>query len=241
MFYAIWKPLWLTSFQAIAILKSHLGIKKIGHTGTLDPLATWLLIAATDKDTKRIPEFEWLDKSYTYEIRLDGTSPTDDAEWPIALSNTWESRKEVMTHNRIQSLIDAHILWDIQQTPTKYSAIKVNGKRAYELVRKDADFIMPPRDVTIHSHTLDSVSLPSLMLSCQVSKWTYVRTLSSDLCKLLECDGYVDALTRTAVWEIRVSPDDTWDQVEILTRKRIERFLGDWEIPTHMIFKEISV
>jgi len=192
------KPIGWTSFDVVAkirgVIKAETGQKiKIGHTGTLDPLATGLMILVLGKYTKRATEFSKLDKTYIAEITLGKTSTTGDKEGVITeVSNNKPSENEV---NEVLS----QFLGKIQQTPHRYSAIKVDGKRAYKSARAGQEVKLEPREVTIYEITDVKYVYPILEITTKVSSGTYIRSLAEDIGAKLATGAYLSALTRTAV------------------------------------------
>ena len=214
------KPAGMSSFGVVAkvrgALKAELGHKvKVGHTGTLDPFATGLLILLSGKMTKRSSEFLKLDKWYEATMKLGYTSSTGDIEGEIQLYSNegdpepgkargsagrpWRragrTRPEL---NTIESVLQDFI-GRIEQTPPKYSAIKVNGQRAYKLARKGAEFEMPSREVEIYAIEILHYEWPELTIRCHVSSGTYIRTLAEDIGVRLGTGAYLTALRRTRV------------------------------------------
>ena len=191
------KPSGMTSFGAVArvrrILSEREGHKvKVGHTGTLDPFATGLLILLAGKATKKAPELTKLDKVYEATIRLGETSTTGDPEGEITISGTAPSRAEI-------EAIIPQFTGKIQQTPPAFSAIKVNGQRAYKLARAGKAVEIPSRTVEIYSLDILSYDAPELRIRTHVSSGTYIRTLAEDIGKALGCGAYCSELRRTQI------------------------------------------
>ncbi len=214
------KPAGISSFGAVARvrreLKDQFGHKvKVGHTGTLDPFATGLLILLSGKMTKKSGEFLKHDKVYEATLKLGYTSTTGDPEGEIqkypnegipergsarfSAPRPWRwaeaTRPELDT---IESLLQSFI-GEITQTPPKFSAIKINGQRAYKLARKGEDFEMPSRKVTIYNIEILDYNYPELKIRCHVSSGTYIRTLAEDIGKTLGTGAYLTALRRTKI------------------------------------------
>lgn len=192
------KPAGMTSFGAVArvrrILSEREGHKvKVGHTGTLDPFATGLLILLAGKATKRAPELTKLDKVYEATICLGKTSTTDDPEGEIT-----ETGAKLPTFVEIEEILPK-FTGKIQQTPPAFSAIKINGQRAYKLARKGQSVDMPSRTVEIYSLEVLDYSAPLLKIRTHVSSGTYIRTLAKDLGEALGCGAYCTALRRTKI------------------------------------------
>lgn len=127
MFFLIQKPLNLSSFSAIAHLRKKLGIKKVGHTGTLDPLATGLLLVATDNSTKLIPYIDKARKTYIFTVRLDGSTPSYDLDTPVEYldTNIIEQARLILTHENINQILQTYFSGQIEQAPPSYSAIRI--------------------------------------------------------------------------------------------------------------------
>lgn len=197
------KPAGITSFGVVARvrrrLSEFLGKKaKVGHTGTLDPFATGLMIIVTGKECRNAMQYSKLDKEYEATIRLGQTSTTGDPEGEITdISPTVPSRADVDA--AIQQFIG-----EIKQRPPIYSAIKINGRRAYDLARKGEVVDMPERTVTIHSLEVLEYSYPELKIRTHVGSGTYIRTLAEDIGTVLETGAYCNQLRRTKVgqWSV---------------------------------------
>lgn len=243
------KPAGISSFGVVAKirgqLKAELGHKiKVGHTGTLDPFATGLLIILTGKMTKKSNEFLKLDKVYEATLKLGYTSSTGDPEGEITeaifsehgetfpqekssdspdfynISPLKNSASEASIKNfseaenvvkitpreyypsseKIASVINSFV-GKITQTPPRFSAIKINGQRAYKLARKGQDFEVPSREVTIYNIEILDYHYPELKIRCHVSSGTYIRTLAEDIGQKLGTGAYLTALRRTKIGE----------------------------------------
>lgn len=233
------KPAGISSFGVVAKvrgrLKSEFGHKiKVGHTGTLDPFATGLLILLTGKMTKKSNEFLKLDKIYEATLKLGYTSTTGDPEGEIQefyQTNTVRLPQEypnegfeesvggydrdrksappVTTGGRdsvsekpsldiLKTILDGFV-GKITQTPPRFSAIKINGQRAYKLARKGQDFEIPSREVEIYSIEILKYDYPELKIRTHVSSGTYIRTLAEDIGKKLGTGAYLTALRRTKI------------------------------------------
>ena len=192
------KPSGMSSFGAVArvrrILSQQEGHKvKVGHTGTLDPFATGLLILLAGKATKKAPELTKKDKVYEATIRLGETSTTGDPEGEIT-----QTGAELPTIEKIQEVLK-QFTGKIEQRPPAFSAIKINGQRAYKLARAGKDFEIPTRTVEIYELELIDYSEPELKIRTHVSSGTYIRTLAEDIGKALGCGAYCSALRRTRI------------------------------------------
>lgn len=192
------KPAGWTSHDVVAkvrnILKAEAGHKiKVGHTGTLDPMATGLLILVIGGYTKRAGEFSKLDKVYEAELTLGAVSTTGDKEGKI----TEVSDKQPSLHH-IEAVL-SQFTGKIQQTPHVFSAVKVDGKRAYEIARKGGEVKLEPREVTIYEITDVNYDYPILKFTAKVSSGTYIRSLAEDIGDALGSGAYLSALRRTQV------------------------------------------
>lgn len=192
------KPLNWSSFDVVAkirgVIKASTGERiKVGHSGTLDPLATGLLVVAIGSYTKKLPDLIKQNKTYDIQIYLGKTSDTGDAEGRLTeISNIKPSRPQI-----VQTI--SKFVGDITQIPPKYSAIKVNGQRAYNLARAGKQFNIKPRKVKIQFIELIEYNYPTLSLVADVSSGTYIRSLSEEIGNELGCGAYLQALRRTKV------------------------------------------
>ena len=194
------KPAGMTSFGVVArvrrLLSQRAGGKvKVGHTGTLDPFATGLMILLVGKGTKRSNEFLKLDKVYEAEIVLGATSTTGDPEGEITET---ANRTDEITKTELEAAL-VQFTGEIQQVPPAFSAIKINGQRAYKLARKGEEVIMPARTVTVYSLELIEYSYPVVRIRAHVSSGTYIRTLAEDIGQTLGVGAYCRGLRRTKV------------------------------------------
>ena len=195
------KPAGWTSFDVVAkvrgIIKRETGVKKpkVGHTGTLDPLATGLLVLTIGSYCKRAQEFSKLDKVYEVTMKLGETSTTGDEEG---------EKTHVSGHKPSPEAVAAAInafVGEIEQIPPAFSAIKVNGQRAYKLAREGKEVKLEPRKVTIYDITDVEYAYPEVKFTAKVSSGTYIRTLVEDIGKQLDTGAYMTALCRTQVGE----------------------------------------
>ncbi len=200
------KPLGWTSFDAVNFIRSFLrkmyNLKKlkVGHAGTLDPLATGLLIICTGKMTKKINEYQGMDKTYIGSMKMGLTTPSYDAE-------TEPDQQFDISGLTEERLIQATELFkgEIEQVPPIYSAIKVDGKRAFKHARKNEDVKLKSRQVTIHEFSLYHIDLPDIDFSVRCSKGTYIRSLVHDFGKSLNNGAYLTGLRRTEIGEYKVA------------------------------------
>lgn len=205
------KPAGISSFGVVARVRGQLSRQagkkvKVGHTGTLDPFATGLLILVVGDYCKRAGEFSKLDKTYEATMRLGQTSSTGDPEGEITdVSNRQPSREE------IEAAL-AKFRGEIQQTPPAYSAIKINGQRAYKLARKGEVVEMPVRTVKISRLELVNYNYPEVKIVCDVSSGTYIRTLVEDVGQVLHAGAYTTNLCRTRIGEWLISGASSLDE-----------------------------
>ncbi|MBX3253768.1 MAG: tRNA pseudouridine(55) synthase TruB [Chitinophagaceae bacterium] len=212
------KPLEWTSFDVIRKMRSILRIKKIGHAGTLDPLATGLLIVCTGKFTKRINEFMAQEKEYTGSFTLGATTPTYDLE---SEPGNFSSCDDITTEQLQQAT--ATFVGNIQQVPPAHSAIKKAGKPVYELARKGIEVKLEPRPVTIKIFEITQVDLPVVHFRVVCSTGTYIRSLANDYGKALGCGAYLSSLRRTRIGSFLVNNAMTITQFSEEAAKRLNK------------------
>lgn len=199
------KPRGWTSFDVVAkargVIRRETGVKKpkVGHTGTLDPLATGLLVLVVGKYTKRVPELSKADKTYEVTMKLGETSSTGDEEGVKTMSNEQRAVSREELENVLQSFIG-----DIEQIPPAYSAVKVNGQRAYKLARAGKEVKLEPRKVAIFGITDVEYAYPFVKFTATVSSGTYIRTLVEDIGTQLGTGAYMSDLRRTKVGEFTI-------------------------------------
>lgn len=199
------KPLTWSSFQAVNALKWGIRRKfelkkiKIGHAGTLDPLATGLLIICTGKFTKKIPTLQGQAKEYTGTVTLGGTTPSYDMETEVDQNYPTEHITEEQIH-----AATANFMGKIQQVPPVFSALKKNGKRLYEYAREGQAVEVKSREVEITEFEITRVNLPEVEFRVVCSKGTYIRSLANDFGKALQSGGYLSALRRTKIGDFNV-------------------------------------
>lgn len=203
------KPLGWTSFDVVnhlrLVIKKNLHIKKlkVGHAGTLDPLATGLLVVCTGKLTKQIQTFQDQDKTYTGTMLLGQTTPSYDGE-------TQPDAYFPFEHLLPEQLDDARkkLTGTIAQLPPVFSAIKIDGKRAFNYARKNQEVRIEPRMVTINAFNFDAVQLPEIKFIVNCTKGTYIRSLVHDFGKLLDNGASLIELRRTKIGDLSI--DDAW-------------------------------
>ena len=201
------KPYRMSSFGALAhirfLISKKLGVKRVktGHAGTLDPLATGVLILCTGKATKRIDELQAHTKEYTATLQLGATTPSYDMEHPV--NETYPT--DGITRERIEQVLE-RFKGDIEQVPPTFSACKVSGQRAYDLRRKGKDVELQPKHIRIDDIELTSFDPERMQMSIRVAcgKGTYIRALARDIGRALDSGAYLTELCRTRSGEYRV-------------------------------------
>jgi tRNA pseudouridine55 synthase len=199
------KPLEWTSFQVVNkvrwLIRKSFGIKKIkvGHAGTLDPLATGLLIICTGKFTKKIDTFQAQEKEYTGTFTLGATTPSYDLETAIDQTFDISDITSEKIHNAVNQFIG-----EIQQRPPIFSALKKDGKRLYEFARSGEDVDVPFRKITVSEFEITKIELPNVDFRVVCSKGTYIRSLANDFGKALNNGAHLSALRRTRIGEFSV-------------------------------------
>lgn len=199
------KPLRWTSFAVVNKIRYHisrkLGVKKIkvGHAGTLDPLATGVMIICTGKATKRIEEFQYHTKEYIATLQLGATTPSYDLEKEIDATYPTEHITREMVEEVLQQFKGT-----IEQIPPAFSACKVDGKRAYDLARKGDEVELKPKTLVIDEIELLECNLPEIKIRVVCSKGTYIRALARDIGEALQSGAHLTGLIRTRVGEIRL-------------------------------------
>lgn len=193
------KPMRWTSFDVVRKIRNLVRIKKVGHAGTLDPLATGLLIVCTGKFTKKINEYMAREKEYTGTFTLGATTPTYDLE---SEPTDFKPLEGIDRDAIIQQT--ASFTGDILQIPPAHSAIKVDGKRVYELARQGKEVKLDPRPVTIKEFEITRIELPEVDFRVVCTTGTYIRSLANDFGAALGCGAYLSKLCRTRIGEFRV-------------------------------------
>ncbi|MBU1446271.1 tRNA pseudouridine(55) synthase TruB [Patescibacteria group bacterium] len=202
------KPKGITSFDVIRRLRLISGIKKMGHLGTLDPIAEGVLVVAVAEATKLIEFLMKADKSYKATMVLGATSSTYDADGQIT---PFDSRVPELDE------IEKHLkcfMGEIDQIPPKYSAIKINGKKAYDLARKGEEFEMKSRKITIDNIKILEYNYPNLVINVDCGSGTYIRSLIHDLGQKLGTGAYMSDLNRTRVGKFKLEESYNLDEIE---------------------------
>lgn len=218
------KPLRWTSFAVVNKIRYHicrkLGVKKVkvGHAGTLDPLATGVMIICTGKATKRIEEFQYHTKEYIATLQLGATTPSYDLEKEIDATYPTEHITRELVEETLKRFIGS-----IEQVPPVFSACKVDGQRAYELARRGEEVELKPKTLVIDEIELLECNLPEIKIRVVCSKGTYIRALARDIGEALNSGAHLTALVRTRVGKVRLEDClqvDTF--AEWLDRQEIE-------------------
>jgi tRNA pseudouridine55 synthase len=205
------KPLKWTSFDVVNKLRYILKTKKIGHAGTLDPLATGLLIICVGKMTKRIEEFMGQEKEYTGKFILGQTTPSHDLETEVTEQKDISGLTETLVKDATKNFIGK-----ISQLPPQHSAIRIGGKRAYEFARKGEEIELKPREVEVSAFEITSIALPELSFRIVCSKGTYIRSLARDFGNALGVGAYMSALCRTRIGPHTLENAVTIDEVQLV-------------------------
>lgn len=212
------KPLTWTSFDAVNKLKHGAKIKKIGHAGTLDPLATGLLVVCTGKMTKQIDGIQAQQKEYTGTLVLGKTTPSVDLESDF----DGEYPTQHITQELMNEAVDK-LTGHVVQLPPIYSAVKINGKRAYDLARQGKDVEVKPRTVQVYEFEIDTERFPEIDFRIVCSKGTYIRSMVRDFGELLRSGAYMASLCRTRIGDYKL--EDAWEITDFVAHKRTQKGL----------------
>jgi tRNA pseudouridine55 synthase len=201
------KPLEWTSFDVVRKIRNTIKIKKVGHAGTLDPLATGLLILCTGKFTKRINEYMAQEKEYTGTFTFGATTPTYDLESePQDLKDYSNITPEMLQD------IAKRFTGELMQVPPMHSAIKKDGKRVYELARKGQTIELEPRRIVIKEFEFTAIELPVVHFRVVCSTGTYIRSLANDVGQAAGCGAYLSSLCRTRIGNFTLDQSMTMEQ-----------------------------
>ena len=212
------KPLRWTSFDVVRKIRNLVRIKKVGHAGTLDPLATGLLIICTGKFTKKINEYMAQEKEYTGTLTLGAVTASYDLEQEPVDFKPYEHLTESEIRSATQPLTG-----DILQIPPAHSAIQINGKRVYELARQGKEVVIEPRKVNVKEFEITKVDLPQVHFRIVCSTGTYIRSLAHDFGKLLGCGAYLSSLCRTRIGDFKVEDAMSMEAFEQKVKQVLER------------------
>ena len=206
--FCIDKPYGWTSFAVVGKLRYHIskriGVKKIkvGHAGTLDPLASGVLIVCTGKATKRIDELQAGVKEYIAEIKLGATTPSFDLETEVDATYEWEH----ITRDMVEDVLHNQFIGCIEQVPPSYSACKINGKRAYKMARQGEEVELKAKQLIINEIEVLELEGQKLVVRVVCGKGTYIRALARDIGLALGSGAHLTGLRRTQVGDVRVEP-----------------------------------
>ncbi len=217
--FAVDKPLKWTSFDVVkrvrAKLAHRLGLKKIkvGHAGTLDPLATGILVICTGRATKRIDELQAHVKEYVATLQFGATTPSYDLETEVDAQYEWEH----ITREELEHVLRERFTGTIEQVPPSFSACKVDGHRAYKMARKGHEVELKPKQLVIDEIELLDFTMPRATLRIVCSKGTYIRALARDIGEAMHSGAHLVALRRTRVGDVRIEDCYTVEQlIELL-------------------------
>jgi tRNA pseudouridine55 synthase len=208
--FAVYKPKGPTSNAVLNQIRRKLGTRKVGHAGTLDPLAEGVLVVGINEGTKKLTEVVAKEKEYIAEIKLGATSNTDDAEGQISYSNVLEN----IGITDLEKVLDQFV-GKIMQTPPIYSALKIKGRPAYKYARAGEDITMKPREVEIESIEVLEYSWPVLKLKAVTGPGVYIRSLARDIGEKLKVGGYLLSLSRTRVGDFKIEDAITVEEIKI--------------------------
>ena len=202
------KPRGWTSFDVVHRVRRLLQVKKAGHAGTLDPLATGLLIVCTGKRTREIERFMGLDKEYDVTLLLGARTASFDAETPVVETRPTDGITREQVEQTLAGFTGAQ-----RQVPPMWSAVKVKGRRLYKYAQRGEEIERPAREVFIHAIRPVRIAVPEVVMTVVCSKGTYIRTLADDIGRALGCGAYVTALRRTRIGPYAVSRAATIDDL----------------------------
>jgi tRNA pseudouridine55 synthase len=214
------KPIGWTSFKVVYKIRKAVEVKKVGHAGTLDPLASGLLIICTGKKTKEITNYQSLEKTYTGTITIGKCSPSMDLETELTAINSTEEITETQILEVKESFIG-----QITQIPPMYSAVKVNGKSLYKIARKGKTIERLPRDITIYSFNITDISIPDIDFEIVCSKGTYIRSIANDFGEKLGCGGLLSSLRRTKIGNYNVNDAIDTNEFELRIKENVSKFV----------------
>ena len=214
------KPEGWTSHDAVDFVRRHIGQRTVGHAGTLDPMATGLLVMLLGKATKRSQEFSGLDKKYSGEMTFGLTTDTLDREGRILTQSSYEKVTADSVKTAFLDLTGA-----LKQTPPAFSAIKKNGKKLYDLARAGILTVVEPRDVTVHRFELTCFESPKASFEVHCSKGTYIRSLCDEVGKKLGCGAILSKLVRTEIGTMSLDRALTQEKLAALTLVQLQAHL----------------
>jgi len=193
------KPRKWTSFKVVHTIRKAISVKRVGHTGTLDPLATGLLIILTGRNTKQMMNFEGLSKTYTGTFLLGKSSPSMDTETEMTNNDSPENLNDELIFKTRDMFLGS-----LEQIPPMYSALKVNGKKLYDLARSGKKVERKPRKVQIFRFEITRINIPEVHFDIRCSKGTYIRVIANDFGEKLGCGAVLSKLRRTEIGDLNV-------------------------------------
>jgi tRNA pseudouridine55 synthase len=208
------KPIEWTSFDVVRKIRNLIRIKKVGHAGTLDPLATGLLIVCTGRFTKRINEYMAQEKEYTGDLTLGATTPTYDLE---SIPGNFKDISFITRDNILNTT--KQFVGEIMQVPPAHSAIKIDGKRVYELARQGKEVKIEPRKIIIKDFEITNIKMPVVSFRVVCSTGTYIRSLANDFGTALGCGAYLSSLCRTRIGDSKLEDAKSMKECEEEIRK----------------------
>ena len=206
-----------TSFNVIGEVRRKLSIKKVGHAGTLDPMATGLLIVCAGRKTKEIYKYQDMSKIYEGTITLGAKTASMDAETEPTDIKSFDH----ITNEQIEEAKEK-FLGEIEQIPPMYSALKHKGKSLYKYARKGIEIERAPRKITVYNFEISEISLPNIKFKIECSKGTYIRSIANDFGETLGCGGYLTALRRTQIGNFNVEDALTIDELKQIELTQFE-------------------
>lgn len=210
------KPLHWTSFDVVKKVRNILRIKKIGHAGTLDPLASGLLILCTGKFTKKIEEIQAQEKEYTGHFTIGQTTPSFDLETAVDQTHDYQHITETQIRAAAQTFVG-----QIEQIPPLYSAVKINGERAYTLARRGEEAAIKAKTINIHTFEITQIELPLVYFRVVCSKGTYIRSLARDFGQALGCGAHLSQLVRTRIGEYTLTQALTIEAIQAIRQQQL--------------------
>lgn len=228
-FLLIDKPHGAVSFDVVRRLRKILKVRRMGYAGTLDPLASGLMLVAVGEATKILNALEGMDKVYDVKIRFGAVSETYDAEGPIEEFPNARAPSSADLGKVLQSDFNG----EQKQIPPRYSAVKIDGKRAYDLVRKGHEVTMPTKKIIFHNVSVRSFEYPVLDCTVHCGSGTYIRSFAHDLGQKLDCGGYVEELRRTKIGKHSIEDAVPLDKLTSQNSQDFlqspQEFLSDWQ------------
>ena len=216
------KPQAMTSHDVVDFIRRRFKIKKVGHAGTLDPAATGLLILLLGKATKKSNTFLNAAKAYHVKCRLGIATDTDDREGKEIETHDINKLTSKLTEEKITKTIKAFEGEIIQAVP-RYSAVKINGKKLYQLAREGKEFVLPEKLVNIYSIEIKKIELPFVIMDVNCSKGTYIRSLCRDIGQKLNCGGCVWQLRRTMSEPFNIKEAIKFERLENMTKEELSK------------------